>query len=330
MSIELVRRHEPVLHFDRRENFFPMTVDAFVGDCSLHIVENEQRVMYIPPKFVQLDYLDDEDFSTMDNCLVYADRQEVEPANVKKIEQVLQRHTESRADFLSFVKQKLHDTAFKLGADLAQTFKPLHNDKEVFEAAFKNYSAFKDQNPNYYYRLLEGEKGYTVIQYWYFYAYNDFATNHQGINDHEGDWESIHLFFKDVDAKPTWVAYSAHGGAARKAWQDVERDGDHPIVYVAAGSHAGYYRPGEHGADHNDPGHLAAGGSTGKAWAVPESLEDKSWCAAYLGRWGARKVDSFTHRVGDPMGGPPSGPAWNRAGDPRPAWADPVHYAGLD
>jgi hypothetical protein len=37
-------------------------------------------------------------------------------------------------------------------------------------------------------------RGYVVIQYWFFYAYNDWGTSHGGVNDHEGDWEAVFVF----------------------------------------------------------------------------------------------------------------------------------------
>jgi hypothetical protein len=83
--------------------------------------------------------------------------------------------------------------------------------------------------------------GKLALQYWFFYAFNDFN------NTHEGDWEMIQLNFDAPDARaaletqPVEVGYSSHEGAERSAWDDpkLERvDGTHPVVYPAAGSHA--------------------------------------------------------------------------------------------
>ena len=84
-----------------------------------------------------------------------------------------------------------------------------------------------------------------ALQYWFFYPFNDFN------NTHEGDWEMIQLVFDARDAKealaedPVEVGYSAHEGAERASWDDerLERDGTHPVVYPAAGSHANKYGP---------------------------------------------------------------------------------------
>jgi hypothetical protein len=89
--------------------------------------------------------------------------------------------------------------------------------------------------------------GRLALQYWLFYAYNDWN------NLHEGDWEMIQLLFDAKTASealathPTSIGYSQHEGAERAAWGDskLERvDGTHPVVYPAAGSHANFYDEG--------------------------------------------------------------------------------------
>jgi hypothetical protein len=82
--------------------------------------------------------------------------------------------------------------------------------------------------------------GKLALQYWFFYAFNDFN------NLHEGDWEMIQLVFDAEDERealaedPVEIGYSSHEGAERADWDDdkLELDGTHPVVYPAAGSHA--------------------------------------------------------------------------------------------
>jgi hypothetical protein len=82
--------------------------------------------------------------------------------------------------------------------------------------------------------------GKLALQYWLFYAFNDFN------NLHEGDWEMIQLVFDAGDERealtedPVEVGYSSHEGAEKADWGDdkLELDGTHPVVYPAAGSHA--------------------------------------------------------------------------------------------
>jgi hypothetical protein len=86
-----------------------------------------------------------------------------------------------------------------------------------------------------------GAPGKLALQYWFFYAFNDFN------NTHEGDWEMIQLVFDAADAEdaigepPVEVGYSSHEGAERAAWDDDKLelvDETHPVVFPAAGSHA--------------------------------------------------------------------------------------------
>ena len=50
----------------------------------------------------------------------------------------------------------------------------------------------------------------------------------------------------DADLKPVRLYYAAHGGenGVWVAWDDVEKSGDRPVVYVAKGSHASYPKAG--------------------------------------------------------------------------------------
>jgi hypothetical protein len=88
--------------------------------------------------------------------------------------------------------------------------------------------------PTVYWRIArQASTGTTAIEYWFLYLYNDFADKH------EADWEGVTVFVKD--GKPIGSAYSQHQGRAWSAATD-----DHPEVYVAAGSHAGYPAPGSY------------------------------------------------------------------------------------
>ena len=67
--------------------------------------------------------------------------------------------------------------------------------------------------------------GKLALQYWLFYAFNDWN------NLHEGDWEMIQLVFDADDAaealerEPIEVGYSQHEGAERADWGDDEARG---------------------------------------------------------------------------------------------------------
>jgi hypothetical protein len=82
-----------------------------------------------------------------------------------------------------------------------------------------------------------------ALQYWFFYYFNNFNDKH------EADWEGIQLVFNVGSARqalrtePVEVGYAQHEGGEQADWdsEEVEKVGNHPIVYSAAGSHASYY-----------------------------------------------------------------------------------------
>jgi hypothetical protein len=82
-----------------------------------------------------------------------------------------------------------------------------------------------------------------VVQYWFFWYFNQF-------NDlHEGDWEGMQIAFEANTARqalaegPSEMILFQHAGGERADWEDskVEKEGTHPVVYPAAGSHATFY-----------------------------------------------------------------------------------------
>jgi hypothetical protein len=102
------------------------------------------------------------------------------------------------------------------------------------------------RNPTVYAHVATepGRPGMLALQYWLFYAYNDWN------NLHEGDWEMIQLVFRVGSARdalsrdPVEVGYSQHEGAERAEWDDEKLelvDGRRPVVYPAAGSHANFF-----------------------------------------------------------------------------------------
>ena len=162
----------------------------------------------------------------------------------------------------------------------------------------------------------------TVVQYWFFYAYNNAP-----LNDHEGDWEMMELVL-DTAQNPTWVAYSQHLKGQRALWGDVEKvDSTHPVVYVARGSHANYFRPyqGRLGLENDEVG---ADGLNLKPSDVKPILlgemgtayhnSSQDWLT-YGGRWGnwANLADSEVGFAG------PFGPGHTDNSD---KWFNPVSW----
>lgn len=127
--------------------------------------------------------------------------------------------------------------------------------KEKYDAAIENKEA---TTTVYVHRMTDGytdqsgnQHDFIVLQYWYFYAMNNWAE-HGGRNNHEGDWESVFVFLDEETEDPKYVAFSSHlndgfpnpelfqNRSVRKEWNNLETNGYKINSYVALGSHANY------------------------------------------------------------------------------------------
>jgi hypothetical protein len=112
----------------------------------------------------------------------------------------------------------------------------------------KDFDEMKDEGraPVAVYAHIAREKGRSgiALQYWFYWYFNQF-------NDlHESDWEGMQITFKAntarkaLEEEPDQMLLFQHAGGERANWTDdkVEKDGDHPVVYPAAGSHATFYQ----------------------------------------------------------------------------------------
>jgi hypothetical protein len=145
----------------------------------------------------------------------------------------------------------------------------------------------------------EGHPGF-ALQYWFFWYFNQF-------NDlHEGDWEGMQITFEARDPaaalheEPSEIILFQHAGGERASWEDgkVQKEGTHPIVYPAAGSHATFYdsavyvENGQHGSG------LGCDNTTGplrelklRPILMPNGVTSTgpfAW-TSYYGRWGERE-----------------------------------------
>ena len=66
----------------------------------------------------------------------------------------------------------------------------------------------------YYARVLE-HAGFVVLQYWYFYFFNDWRSRANGVNDHEGDWEQVTIFLAEQPIRATSAGVGGVLGARR-------------------------------------------------------------------------------------------------------------------
>jgi hypothetical protein len=201
----------------------------------------------------------------------------------------------------------------------------------IRDEALQRYAQHRDfdAHPPVYYYHVTANRGYLVIQYWFFYAYNDWGTSHGGVNDHEGDWESIFVFLQNE--KPAYVAFSAHNGPPQLlAWDNLalERfEHDHPIACVGCGSHAAYAGSDVHRyvggiADHHrGDGEVTVGPGAAVSWGEPVDLARAPWALNFAGGWGAL-VKRWGASWLSPGAQAPTGPVWHYA-----QWESPVQWA---
>lgn len=172
------------------------------------------------------------------------------------------------------------------------------------------------------------------LQYWLWYPYNDYSPTVPAGDlwqMHEGDWEAISVIL-DLDGNPLLAGYSQHRAGKRRAWANVRKQGARPIVYVALGSHANFFAPGEHRLDPRatepllirviesyglKPIDYAGTGATLRPHLIRVRAMSPAWMA-FAGAWGE---DAYVHFPGNaPLAaglGPP-GPAFH------PQWRRPV------
>lgn len=166
-----------------------------------------------------------------------------------------------------------------------------------------------------------------VLEYWLFYAFDLYSPTdppNDVWEDHEGDWEAVAVVL-DAAGKPVLVGTSRHCGGARRSWTQVERKGSHPVVYVALGSHANYFGPGEKpidlrclppaaGAVVQSNGivlrdHVAAGPALAPQ-IVRLTAASPSWIT-FRGAWGETQYVHFPNNAPFAYGLGPVGPAFH-------------------
>ena len=169
------------------------------------------------------------------------------------------------------------------------------------------------------------EDGGVLLQYWFYYPFNDFYT----LGDHEGDWEHVTVRL-GPDLGPLGAWYAQHDENAPgewSGWSALEREGDHPVVLSARGSHASFPEPVD-GLDVTCPGRDPAGAAA-RGCAVWRSWdasaggvvdvgtrahpEPRAEFLRWPGRWGAR---THVAQLGGSPPGPAHQPGWCSAGLP--------------
>ena len=267
-----------MLRFTRGEQFFPVDVERYVAQASLWYQRpGEDAVCALPQGELSLETLGQVDLGRPDAVyfLKFAD-----PLSAREFAQYRAAHTDAadghrfspgtgrlaRVGFAS----RFFDAFFNV-ALLARGRVP--GDTAAAAALLFERMLANGEEYRYHGRVVR-ESGWLIVQYWFFYVYNNWRSGFSGANDHEADWEMVSLYLAEPDGlkpaateanghgvdswldrlQPEWIAYASHdyeGDDLRRRWDDpeVEKIDGHPVVYVAAGSHACYYRRGEYLTD---------------------------------------------------------------------------------
>jgi hypothetical protein len=185
----------------------------------------------------------------------------------------------------------------------------------------------------------------TLIQYWYFYRYDEWTRPVLGgriTQRHEGDWEAVTIGFSEN--APLFVGLSAHCGGAWIPWNQAEvaptsNQRTHPLVAVAEGSHANY----THAQDRRAPDWAACKGvpkGTTTALSYASNLRDETsygwdWLPAqtffvnndkppmtFPGSWGGHDETVLVNERQQYLSSNGGGPLTPSL---QPLWYDPTH-----
>lgn len=259
-QVKLLRRYEPVIRFTRGEEFFPMDAEAYIRACSLWIRRPGEAPQELVPAslltpatlaepyedtYGAVRYLKFTDPLSAAEMAVQALRQRLEIDHLDKDFRIGKGRL-ARVGYMSRVVDALFRVALLVRGRVPG---------DAASAASLGYQTLVEQGQRYvYHGRVFTESGWVVLQYWYFYLYNNWRSRFSGANDHEADWEMVCIYLAPdaLDTlQPEWVAYASHdyaGDDLRRHWNDpeVQKVGSHPVIYAGAGSHAAYFSAGEY------------------------------------------------------------------------------------
>lgn len=186
------------------------------------------------------------------------------------------------------------------------------SDPDDIEKDARQFQSSPKYRDRIYGRVVRNPNGGGAwLQYWFFYYYNDFPRVNSG--DHEGDFEMIQVKVS-ADGEPLAAVYAQHNKSSKCGWNYVQRRGSRPVVFVARGSHASYFRSGLHGQDLDNDGErerpvrgLIRIGNNSPQWL--------NW----PGYWGASKASLPVIESDSPRGPKYQGQKWR---DPEAFYED--------
>jgi hypothetical protein len=136
---------------------------------------------------------------------------------------------------------------------------------------FQTGRSYRDRIYGHVHQVANG----AWLQYWFFYYYNHFI-----FDDHEGDWEMIQVFVNN-NLEPQVAVYAQHNGK-------IPKERGRPVVFVAIGSHASYFSPGDHSFFHDLANDHTDGAVTRPIKLIRLGEKRPRW-VNWPGSWGASK-----------------------------------------
>jgi hypothetical protein len=367
-ELELLRRYEPILRLTEGELFFPADVGDYVACCELYQRGPDERPVRLAAKGdLTLERLCElsSNHPRPGQFLRFVDEpfSRVEVAKWRLRSDRPRFHNASRLARVG-VLTRIVDALNR--ASLLVRGRVATGTQAAAESQYREQ--MRPEHHPYYGRVLRSA-GYVVLQYWFFYAFNDWRSRVYGVNDHEADWEQVTVYLAEqVDSppRPAWVVFSAHdevGDDLRRRWDDPDLTlvGDHPVVHPGLGSHSGAYLAGEYlttiegRAFHRLIGVFRAITRALLPWTRERAqagvgipyIDYSRGDGVSIGpgqqrEWYPVLVDETTpwlmHYRGlwgndteDPLGGErgPAGPRYERSSAVRASWGDPVGWSGL-
>ena len=375
-DIALLREYEPIVRYNQGELFFPAAVDGYLAECDLLTgTSDRDQTVLVPRGELTSEILGNflaEPGKSLYLRLVQKPLNGLELAGWQLRGDRPRFHSSGRLARVGLFG-RLVDAGFNASLLLRGVVPG-----GTAAAAQIKYAGARGRDDRYvYYGRVVRRRGWIALHYLYFYFMNDYRSTFHGVNDHEADWEQVFVYLEDRPdgARPVWIAAAAHdyiGDQLRRRWDDptLTIEGNHPVLFAGAGSHASYFEQGEyltsvplpalrgvtglldaarafwvHSLRQPDPGDLAAKLEAGLSASFVDygrgdgdaigAGRERAWTPVLISDadgW----VDGYRGLFGldthDRFGGErsPAGPKYTRTGQQRMTWHDALGFAGLD
>lgn len=251
-DLSLLRAYEPIVRFTKGELFFPTAVEPYIAQCSLWAGDDQGEVScVVPPGELTIDRLCEAAARHRDRALsLRFVRAPLSRSEYRRWRRIPREQLGGTMRFTTTgMFGRLVEAGFRATLLLRGTVA-----SGLAAAAEIAYREHLESDRFTYYGRVARTGGFVCLQYWFFYAMNDWRSTFSGVNDHEADWETATVYLAEQAEKPpcpAWVAFSSHdhhGDDLRRRWDDpqLRREGDHPVLFPGAGSHSGAFVPGDY------------------------------------------------------------------------------------